>query len=398
LRTFELNALAEDTPEMYKLKNLLAKLNAAMVTQITDFIRTFNNVKSAEFKHFKACLDTIVEFKETGKNLILSKKEETGYKMIQFMKKTMRSVTREFPNIVINGVKYDQVKVPLHWELSMIHQKNVRDMIQGHYSDLAVFYADAQIQLLMTKMMGLTSELNELAQNTLCYAPVELPAKGEKEKEKEKEKEVKYSAFDLDLTTLLFKFYFFSALTELIGLQKDKEILGLPLKQVEENEAEDSFLSKANEMEILAGNQDELGEKIAALIVTFTNLICNDKSAIDYNYKGLMELILRSKEREKKEITDYLGAMTIEERAIEDLFKTNKLERWSKGQQKGIHTYVGETYDEEMAALAKMTAQDVDKADQAASDAALDQEDQHITYMGEDAEPEEYEMDGDENY
>jgi hypothetical protein len=33
-----------------------------------------------------------------------------------------------------------------------------------------------------------------------------------------------------------------------------------------------------------------------------------------------------------------------------------------------------------------------------AADEGQDQEDNMITYMGEDAEPEDYEMDGDENY
>jgi hypothetical protein len=408
LGTFELNTLSEDTPEMYRLKNLLAKVNTAMVTQITTFIGNYKNPKGAEFKKFKECLETIVQFKETGNNLILGKKEETGYKMIQFMKKTMRALTREFPNIIMNAVKYEKVNVPKHWELSAIHEKNVKEFIKEHYSEFTPFYKDAQIRLLMEKMIGLTSELNELAQNTLCYAPVELPTKKrhtesdkekEKESDKEKEKEEKYSTFDLDLTTLLFKFYFFSVLADLIGLQKNKEILTQPLTQL--GEEEESFMTKANEQEILFGNQAELGEKIAALIVAFTNVICSDKSVIDQNYKGLMELLLRSKEREKKEITDYLGAMTVEERRVEDLFKNNKLGRWSKGQQKGNYTYVAGTYDEEVAKMEEMTRSDIAAADAEAAEAAdeaADKEDNMITYMGEDAEPEEYEMDGDENY
>jgi hypothetical protein len=411
--TFEINALLEDTAALRKFKNILAKLNDDMQKQITEFVGQAN-VKDANLIKFNNCLNTIVQFKETGNNLILGKEAETGFKMINFMKKTMRSLTREFPNIIINAVKYDNVMPPIHWKLSPTHMLDVKNIVKTHYTAFALFYQDDQIRLLMEKMLEVTSDVNALAQNTLCYAPVELKTKqpaGSAEKKAEK-----YSAFDLDLTTLLFKFYFFNVLADLIALQNDTEILGLPLKNLDAEEEEESFLSKANERDILIGNKTELGEKIAALIVVFTNFICQDKSAIDYNYKSLMEMVLRSKEKEKDEITDYLGKMTVEERAVENLFKKNKLGRWSKGEQKGIHTYQGETYDEEREEMEKIATREVklnkrnvvtdmnrdifalDMLNEEAADEGQDQEDNMITYMGEDAEPEDYEMDGDENY
>jgi hypothetical protein len=431
LETFEINALVNDTAELKKLKNLLPRLNADMLAEITEFIANFNPVQNVEYIKFKACLEKIVEFKETGNNLILGKKEETGYKMINFMKKTMRSLTCEFPNIIINSVKYDYAEAPMHWELSMKHRNDVHHIIKDHYIAFAPFYKDAQISLLLEKMIGLTSDVNALAQNTLCYAPVDLKGKPRPQEQKEqegkkpdeqksssieKEPKYKYSAFDIDLTALLFNFYFLNALTDLISLQNDKEILGLPLKTLEEEEDEESFMNKANEMELLAGNQAELAEKIASLIVVFTNLICKDKKAIDYNYKGLMELILRSKEKEKEEITEYLGKMKPEERKIENLFKDNKLERWSVGQQKGLHTYQKGTYDQEREEMEKITAREVQLnkrsvvtdmnrdiflLDVLAEDAAAeaqDKEDNTITDLGEDGDPEEFGMDGDENY
>jgi hypothetical protein len=359
---------------------------------------------------FKSCIDTIVKFKETGNNLVLPSKDETGYKMINFMKKAMRILTREIPNIIINTIQYEKVNVPVHWELSKIHQTDVKEIIKNHYSDLSIFYKDKQIRLLLEKMIEMTNDVNELAQNTLFYAPVDL-------KTNAKEKEEKYSVFDLDLTTLLFEFYFFSVLMDLIAFQKDKEILGLPLKQLEESEDdEELFMTKANEMDILAGNETELGEKIASLIIVFTNLICKDKSVVDYNYKSLMEILLRSKEKEKEGITDYLKKMSDEEREVENLFKGNKLGRWSVGEQKGFRTYDTKTYDQEREDLENMAIKEVqlnkrsvvtdmnrdifrlDMLAEETGEAAMDKEDNTITYMGEDAEPEDYGMDGDENF
>jgi len=409
LDTFEMNALSKDSAQMIRLKNLLPKLNADMKKQIIEFIETYGkNSKITNIGKFKACLETIMRFKETGNNLVLPEKDETGYKMINFMKKSMRVLTREIPNIVINTIPYEKVNIPAHWELSQIHQTDVKEIIKDHYSDLSIFYKDKQIRLLLEKMLETTSDVNDLAQNTLFYAPVAL-------KTNASEKEEKYSVFDLDLTTLLFEFYFFSALMDLIAFQKDKEILSLPLKQLE-TEDEESFMTKANEMDILAGNESELGEKIASLVVVFTNLICKDKSVVDYSYKSLMELLLRSKEKEKEGITDYLKKMSDEEREVENLFKGNKLGRWSVGEQKGFRTYDTKTYDQEREDMENMAIKEVqlkkrnvvtdmnrdifrlDMLAEETAEAAMDKEDNIITYMGEDAEPEDYGMDGDENF
>jgi hypothetical protein len=358
---------------------------------------------------FKECLETIIEFKETGNNLILTKKEETGYKMINFMKKAMRTLTCEFPNIIINKVEYDMALPPDHWDLSAKHRVDVNVIIKDHYSDLSQFYKDPQIRLLMEKMKAMTGDVNELAQNTLFYAPVEQKTKQRASPEAASGSaesrgsaaagSFKYSAFDLDLTALLFNFYFLTTLMDLMAFQNDKDIIGLPLRQLEESstteEDEESFMTKANQMDILVGNQMDFAEKIASLIVAFTTLICKDKRAIDYNYKSLMDLLLRSKVKEKTEITDYLKKMTVEEREVEDLFKGNKLGRWSKGEQKGFRTYQGKTYDEERAAeeQLKLTELQQNKGgvtdlDMEATDANQDREDNTIFYRGEDGEDE----------
>ena len=440
LENFEINTLTEDTQQMRKFKNILAKLNEDMEKQVLEFVANSNvNIKDATLKKFRECLTTIMQFKETGDNLFLGRKEETGYKMINFMKKTMRCLTKEFPNIILNKINYENgATVPKHWKLSGKHENDVKEIIKGHYSELNGFYNDVQINMIMEKLMTSGEEMNELAQNTLFYSPVELKTKRGEMKSLETsvgtastsiggastskaEAKHKYSAFDLDLTSALFKFYFFSILTDLVALQTDQDILHSPLLKLQESsttedEDENLFMSKAVEMEVLIGNRAELAEKICSIIVSFTNLICKDKSAIDYNYKSLMELIMRSKEKEKDEITDYLKDMTVEQREVENLFKGNKLGRWSKGEQKGIRVYDKETYDEEREDMEKMALREAKLNKRSVvtdmnrdifalemlttedSDEAIDREDNAITYMGEDAEPEDYDMDGDENF
>ena len=217
---------------------------------------------------------------------------------------------------------------------------------------------------------------------------------------------------------MLFKFYVTSVLTDLIAFKDDNTVLQVPLLKLQESSTEDEnlFMDKAADMDVLAGNQTELINKIAKIIVVFTNVICKDKNAIDYNYESLMNLILRSKEKEKDDITDYLKELTVEERKVDDMFKMNKLGRWGKGEQKGLRSYDTNTYDQErdeMEQMARREAKlnkrsvvtdmnrdifDLELIAEENNDERIEQEDNLITYMGEDGEPEEYGMDGDENY
>ena len=126
----------------------------------------------------------------------------------------------------------------------------------------------------------------------------------------------------------------------------DKGIVGSVLLDEEEEELPvraDAYL----EGQLIAAEDAGMKKKVAKLIFVIGKVIINRKKAINYNYDSLMEKIHKFKEEEKRGITDYLKEMTEEEREIENLFKSNKLERWSTGMQKGFRTYQGSTYDEE---------------------------------------------------
>jgi len=65
------------------------------------------------------------------------------------------------------------------------------------------------------------------------------------------------------------------------------------------------------------------------------------------SYDEIMDVIFKLKESEKDTFTDRLQQMTDEERNADTILKINKLGVWSKGLQKGLTSYVKETYDEE---------------------------------------------------
>jgi len=71
------------------------------------------------------------------------------------------------------------------------------------------------------------------------------------------------------------------------------------------------------------------------------------KNMIDFSYERIMDLVFKTREREKDTFTDRLKGKTDEERNVDTILKINKLGDWGKGLQKGLTSYVKENYDEE---------------------------------------------------
>ena len=415
LVNFEKGSLFADTPEMRTFKNMLAKANEGMLADIKE---------AADVENFNKCIEHITEFQldeddGDGDGVFIEREDKTLYKMIGFIKNTLRSLTREFPNIIMNKVDYADVTMPTHWKLSQKHNSDLSKDIKKHYALLAKYYGDSDISMVMDKFKKMTRDTELLAKTTLFFAPIQLSPK-----------EYMYSVFDRRLTTMLFKFYFYSVITDLISFKDDDEILLKPVLNPvgeEDEEGEGELLSVDTayerqsglmEVEIIQGNKKELTEKIADIVVTFANIICKDKAVINHNYKSLMDSVLREKDKEKEGIKLIFNALieNQELRELENTFKNLKLGDWSKGLNKGIFAYDKDTYDDERDAMDKQAITDralnkngavtdmnrdifrMDAAQDEVDEGEIAREETNINYLGEDAEYEDDDMDGDEQY
>ena len=79
-----------------------------------------------------------------------------------------------------------------------------------------------------------------------------------------------------------------------------------------------------------------------------------------------MNLVLRSKEKEKDSFTTYLKDLTDEEED-QSLFKNHKLEKWSKGIQ-GLVQYDKDTYDNERETMEKQVKMELSLENDVVSD------------------------------
>jgi hypothetical protein len=171
-----------------------------------------------------------------------------------------------------------------------------------------------------------------------------------------------------------------------------------------------------SENNVQLGNMKELQEKTAELLMSYLNIMSNHKNTIDFSYDRIMDLVFKTKEREKDTFTDRLKEKSDEERNVDTILKINKLGVWSKGLQKGLTSYVKESYDEErdyMEQLAEVerkvmknknaTDRNADQLvddyleDQEAAD-YIDREENDIGFLTEDYMDGDYQGENEENF
>ncbi len=402
----------ETSGELRSFKNYLDKQNNILINRIKKFIENNKSIKPLQRKKIFKCLDDINVFLLTGDDIYISPQDETTYKMLYFIRNSIRNIIDVFPNIVLNQVDYSSINIPKHWDLSQIHVMDLKDMANNYYKKLKPFYDVSDLQEVLKAIQIKCKDIEDLAKNTPFFASFN---KGDDK--------VK-SVFDERLTELLYKYYILLILDTYISLSKLDPKPTIPIVlSIEETsleteeaipgdteeavplESEDPYIETA----IFAADKLRIANHVSNYLVTIIDMMCGDKAAINYNKETITSLILTAREREKDEMTEYLKNLSDAERDVDNVFKQYKLGRWSIGLQKGLTQYVKKDYDlerenaekqklkeQKMAKQSGMTDLEFDEdaiTTQRIEDDVFDLED----YQGEDPEaefdndPDEYE-------
>ena len=344
---YEPGVLMEDTPEMEDMKNYLFSVNKNMEERIIDFI---NKNKKSNSKILE-CLENINEFNMDNDD---EQYDNVVYKMMNYMKLTIKSICKLFPNMIQNKVGIKNILPPNHWRLSDLHKKDFTNIINMYYKDIDSFYNDESIKVILNNVYISLDDVYKLSENTLYNGVVE------------NENNKFYSVFDRDITMKLFKFYFYTALEYHINILDTTEIQSrlaeinrmetmMPQMDIIDDVEQDLEI----EIEIISGITETVSENLTNLFNVYANIICSHKNDLNYTYEMVKDRVNRAKEKEKDSITSYLRRMNDEEREIENHFKNHKLEKWSKGVQKGVRIYQGDTYDQERADMEKQMLIDI---------------------------------------
>ena len=185
-------------------------------------------------------------------------------------------------------------------------------------------------------------------------------------------KEIK-PIFDERSSKFLYEYYFLKIVNEYIHLSSQENMIVREVQKQnivdtqdiftvdyleETNTVIDSNVEYDNRIEfdtnLISGDKKHLQQKVANLLIEFLRIMDSYKEVVDISYEKIQDKVFRLKEKEKDIITDRLKGLTDEDRDADTILKINKLGVWSKGLQKGLTTYVKETYDEEREFIEQM--------------------------------------------
>ena len=333
-----------DTPAMRDMKNYLITNNNTFKVTIKDFI--FRNSKPSYKKKNK--IDSFINdigtlFNKTHNNM--TGDDQNMYEITDHLLRFLTNIILVFPNIIINNVDYKKTTIPSHWDISQIHAFDVKNIISTHYLPLSELYGDDIIINLLHRIKHKLSNLLLLANNIVKHANLI------------KKTQINKHTFDNEICSLLFQYFVLFAMNEYIELSNSDKPIIIEQPKLETSKSveitEELDNGNISEIDIVMGEKKTNHQKVSNILMTYIEIYINTKSSTIFNYPDFMNRVLRSKEKEKDQFTSYLKNMTDEERRVENVFKTNQLERWGKGLQKGLTQYVKETYDEERDNLEK---------------------------------------------
>jgi hypothetical protein len=360
LDTFE-TATKDITEETKALNNFLIKNIDNMKSEIIDFITSNKSkeITKRSIRDTEAFLNTLSDWAtdNSSRNENIKISDDKMYNIIEFFKNNTDSLVNVFPNIILNNVNYKNISIPYYWGLSKYHNNDIVSMISEYYEDLRSFYNDTGLYNILKSIQRSCKNLVLLSKNTPGYTSI-----------KTKEGELK-PVYDERTSKYLFEFYFLRVLLNYIELaDMDKMIVTEATRNLDVEELftvdfiED--IERGNEISIekirpqetvlLKGNKIMLKQKVSKLLVSFIKIMSEHKKVINISYEQIQDKVFKIREREKDGVTDRLKYMTDEERDADTILKINKLGVWNKSLQKGLTTYVADTYDDERQFMENM--------------------------------------------
>jgi hypothetical protein len=361
---------------------------------------------------------------------ISQKDETTMYNVTQFMRESVFSIARVYPEIIMNNHEHSN-KVHKHWNFVSFHEQDISKFLLDYYQGLNGFKNDRSLNNVLQHVQKSLTHLSTFLNLIPAFLPIHVPAKGD-------QPALSYhSLFTKRTLYMIYCYVYYSTLYEYIKATHSDELLHIDFvtnktlrresiqdersnaitgTSVEElNEVQEQYANDLEEVQIVAGEREQLKVRIAELLLTLINMEMNNKKTVDLKYSDIEKRITRSKLNEKKMITDFLKNMDDDERRVEDTKKILKLGRWNVGLKKGLVDYDKERYVEERNQLfdqmanqgnmdmedsvIQVSVQDLEQQENQEIDDFYDEEANDIrNYMGDDADGAYYEEDMDDEF
>jgi hypothetical protein len=329
--------------EIINLRKYLAKTNETMLNEIMDFIQSYGNIDLQNVNKIQRFLANIHVWsidKDAGTE------QNALYVICNFIKNSVESMTKSYPSIILNNPEHD--KEHPSWDLSGFHQSDIHKIIHKYLENLNKYKQDSSLSRL----------LHEIKRNTvdivvfLNSIPMETPV--------HKKDTYYFELFDKKTLYYLHVYAYYSIFYEYMRLSMDDDMLHFDMQEVKrerrerkhENMGEIITMDVPNgddlqQIEIYGGDKEAFQKRVCSMVIDFINIEQQNKASIDKPYEEIARKIRKSKQDEKKLITDYFEDIGRDGQKVEYMLKELKLGRWNVGIQKGVFMYDKNTYDNE---------------------------------------------------
>jgi len=338
---------------MTRLRKYLLITNEKMHTKVMQFFDKYGNLSGLQYNQIQ---DYVLHL--TKWNSERSMKEtklyydESLYCVTRFIYNSIYAITRVYPNALTHNIS-KLGKMHKHWGFSDKHNHDLQTHIHAHHQELERFKGNNILNLLLEHSKTWSKDVLLFLEHIPLYTSIV------------KDDNIFYNLFDKRTVYLLYSYCWYCVLYEFVVSSDNPDMLKMDIvetrnhlrEQIRESREDDGIESGAItndeiedslvDIQILSGEKEEMKRELCSLLLAFVKIEMNDKKSVDLLYSQIARNVKKTKEKEKKEITDFFENMEKEERQIEFSLKKFKMGRWNAGLQKGIFKYDKDVYDKE---------------------------------------------------
>lgn len=306
--------ISNESPEKNSI-NYLSDLIYDKITEYKSVISTYllNYVKRYKLSDKRKTINFITTFFESyldffnfwtpirksdiKLNYYSTIEDESIMRAIQYCKNILYILVNLMQNILLNSISYKDIDIPKHWDLSSIHNDDIKNFIKKYFSFTKNYDECGDIfKTLFTDLNIHSNIITSICDKLNCN-------------DIEKINNPKFQYLYLQYLLIYF-------IIKLIP--KDDDLV-----------------------------DNDINICISTVIHDFFNLIGLDNlfKHVNVSYDSINNIVNRVKDKEKKKITDMLKDMSKEQRRVDDEFKRYGIGFWSKGKEKGLREHQNDKYD-----------------------------------------------------
>ena len=320
--------------ENFKLQQILDEKITQKIGKLKEFFISYEIEENEQGKkNILNFLNTFLDWNLVGEDKLLTKDDETGFKIGRFLKTMIKNILIVYPTIIKNKIDYKGKKSLKHWELTPDHSITLEKNIEKELRDFNNFIGDnKETNMFLDIIVENSEHLLKFIEN--------IPFLMNIQDKNEENNDVSF--YNGNIYKSLLYYVFLLCLTFYIETSNDMEY-------VDYNEEKLSLLGEGEVTELKRTQRSTRNEKVGEILKVYLQIMINYKDNIinlsndDINYK-----ILKAKEKEKEKMKSRLKNLTREERDVENYLKNHRLGKWNVGQTSALFKYDKNRYQEEI--------------------------------------------------